>query len=280
MNKKHNSKILIVEVIPKYARLIKFALDDLDYSSNIISNLTNIDDEIRNYNPDLIIISPKLSADTHALCSQITSKFTCPILLGIYDSSNDDPQKALNAGAVDYFRLPANWDLFKTKVTRCLNEKQTKIQVQELITQSYIENIKSFSITRPKDAFCVLIMQVSNINSSKICLNQADSIYEQLSYANNIEHLHVLGNSILHISMVATNKADIVTFVQDIKNRLEFFLDLHICSAAFLYNEQTKENLSSLVHESFDVLSDKSNIGQDIHYLTNIPDIEDKVLTA
>lgn len=280
MNKKYNSKILIIEVIVKYARLIKFALDDLGYSSIIISSLTNIDDEIRNYNPELIIISPKLNVDTHMLCSQITAKFTCPILLGIYDSSNDDPQKALNAGAVDYFRLPANWDLFKTKVTRCLNEKQTKIQVQELIIQSFIERVKSFSTTRPKEAFCVLIIQAYYINSTKICLNQADLIYEQLSYENNIEHLHVLGNSILLISMVATNKADIVTLVQDIKNKLEFFLDLHIGSAVFLYNDQTQENISSLVHESFDVLSGKTNIGQDIRYLTNIPDIEDKVLTA
>lgn len=280
MHNRRDTNILIIEIIPKYARLIKFAIDDLGYSSTIISSLSNIVDEIRYHNPDLIIISPKINTDAHTLCFQITSKLNCPALLGIYNSTNDDPKKALNAGATDYFRLPANWDLFKTKVSRCLNERQNKLHIEELISNNFIDCIKVFSKLNTSNIFCVLILKISNNNDSQSYLNHTNTIIEQLSYENKIDIVHVHGNRILLISTTTINKEDIVTLIQSIKSRLDFFIDLCISSAVFLYNIETRDSISTLVHESFTALSSKESADQDIYYLTNFTSIRNNTWTA
>ena len=278
--KKNDINILILEAIPKHAKFIKFAIDELGYSSTILTSLTNIVDEIRSRNPDIVIISPQVNVDANELCLQISSSLTCPILLGIYDSTNDDPQKSLNAGAADYFRLPANWDLFKTKLIRCLNEQQNKAHTQELIALNFIECIKSFSTTCTNDFFCVLITQVSNSNANQLYLHHTETINELLSYENNIDEFRVQGNKLLLISTTATNKREINALVQQIKNRLDFFVDMEISSTAFLYSKQTQEPISTLVLESFDLLSDKSKAAQDVQYIRDIPSKDRKALTA
>lgn len=109
--------ILIIEDDNIILREIKKNLDKWDYNSFEIKNFNRIIEEVKEYNPNLILLDISLPFfDGFYWCSKIREFSSVPIIF--ISSKNDkmDMIMAMNLGGDDYVTKPFDMDLLITKI--------------------------------------------------------------------------------------------------------------------------------------------------------------------
>lgn len=206
--------ILIIEDDLKIRRELDTLLVSNGYNVEVITNFSNILDELRNYKYDLILLDINLpGVDGFEIASIVRKESNVPIIFVTSRSSDEDELKSIITGGNDFITKPYNKLILLEKIKRALNKKDSKeiMEVKEVVLDPYKSEVsyKGEVIELTRNEFRILYYFF--LNKDKV-----------LSKEELIEHLwndkYYLDESILLVNINRLRKKLEVIGVRDFIN--------------------------------------------------------------
>lgn len=203
--------ILIIEDDLKIRRELDTLLVSNGYNVEVITNFSNILDELRNYKYDLILLDINLpGVDGFEIASIVRKESNVPIIFVTSRSSDEDELKSIITGGNDFITKPYNKLILLEKIKRALNKKDSKeiMEVKEVVLDPYKSEVsyKGEVIELTRNEFRILYYFF--LNKDKV-----------LSKEELIEHLwndkYYLDESILLVNINRLRKKLEVIGVKD-----------------------------------------------------------------
>lgn len=206
--------ILIIEDDLKIRRELDTLLVSNGYNVEVITNFSNILDELKNYKYDLILLDINLpGVDGFEIASIVRKESNVPIIFVTSRSSDEDELKSIITGGNDFITKPYNKLILLEKIKRALNKKDSKeiMEVKEVVLDPYKSEVsyKGEVIELTRNEFRILYYFF--LNKDKV-----------LSKEELIEHLwndkYYLDESILLVNINRLRKKLEVIGVRDFIN--------------------------------------------------------------
>lgn len=203
--------ILIIEDDLKIRRELDTLLVSNGYNVEVITNFSNILDELKNYKYDLILLDINLpGVDGFEIASIVRKESNVPIIFVTSRSSDEDELKSIITGGNDFITKPYNKLILLEKIKRALNKKDSKeiMEVKEVVLDPYKSEVsyKGEVIELTRNEFRILYYFF--LNKDKV-----------LSKEELIEHLwndkYYLDESILLVNINRLRKKLEVIGVKD-----------------------------------------------------------------
>lgn len=152
-------KIYVIEDHVQLQKYIKEYLEMDDVNVVIVKDYENVVEEIKNYQPDLVLVDITLPLyDGFYYVKLIKKHFDLPIVIVSARSDESEQIRGLQAGAIDYICKPLSLPILQAKIHALLRKVEVKEQKRELYVEQstmrlvYQEN----SVELTKNEFILL----------------------------------------------------------------------------------------------------------------------------
>lgn len=142
------NRIFIIEDDLKIRELINAYLSKYGYEVRIVKEYKNIQEEIREFDPHLVLLDIGLpSFDGFYYCSEIRKKNSVPILIISGQDHEKDQIRALDIGADDYLVKPFSLEHLNSKVKAMLRRSYGEFITNRETNNEMILNNDTMSIS-------------------------------------------------------------------------------------------------------------------------------------
>ncbi len=161
--------ILIIEDDLKIRRELDTLLESNGYNVEVITNFSNILDELKNYKYDLILLDINLPGlDGFEIAKNVRKESNVPIIFVTSRSSDEDELKSIITGGNDFITKPYNKLILLEKIKRALNKKDSKeiMEVKGVVLDPYKSEVsyKERKIELTRNEFRILYYFFLNKN--------------------------------------------------------------------------------------------------------------------
>ena len=131
-------KILIIEDDKTIREELSILLTNNNYNVNSIEDFLDIEDSLKEINPDLILLDINLpNTNGFEVIKKIKKVTLKPVIFVTSRNTLEDEIKSLNSGGYDFITKPYNKELLLLKIRKCLDEVNPKNH-KELIVNGVI----------------------------------------------------------------------------------------------------------------------------------------------
>ena len=131
-------KILIIEDDKTIREELSILLTNNNYDVSSIEEFLDIENSIKDINPDLILLDINLpNTDGFEVIKKIKKVTLKPVIFVTSRNTLEDEIKSLNSGGYDFITKPYNKELLLLKIRKCLDEVNPKNH-KELIVNGVI----------------------------------------------------------------------------------------------------------------------------------------------
>ncbi|QAA33787.1 response regulator transcription factor [Clostridium manihotivorum] len=169
-------KVMIIEDDAKLCSIIKEHMEKYGYIIYQAMNFNNIEEEIANIKPDILILDINLPYyDGFYICRSVRRNYSIPIIITSARSETMDQVLAIELGADDYIVKPMNLDVFMVKVKaalrRAYGEYSSKLSID--YTGSLCLDEDNFQLKYNKKA---TVLSKNEYKLAKIFIENKDRI--------------------------------------------------------------------------------------------------------
>ena len=131
-------KILIIEDDKTIREELSILLTNNNYGASSIEEFLDIENSIKDINPDLILLDINLpNTDGYEVIKKIKKVTLKPVIFVTSRNTLEDELRSLNSGGYDFITKPYNKELLLLKIRKCLDEVNPKNH-KELIVNGVI----------------------------------------------------------------------------------------------------------------------------------------------
>ena len=131
-------KILIIEDDKTIREELSILLTNNNYDVSSIEEFLDIENSIKDINPDLILLDINLpNTDGYEVIKKIKKVTLKPVIFVTSRNTLEDELRSLNSGGYDFITKPYNKELLLLKIRKCLDEVNPKNH-KELIVNGVI----------------------------------------------------------------------------------------------------------------------------------------------
>lgn len=131
-------KILIIEDDKTIREELSILLTNNNYDASSIEEFLDIENSIKDINPDLILLDINLpNTDGYEVIKKIKKVTLKPVIFVTSRNTLEDELRSLNSGGYDFITKPYNKELLLLKIRKCLDEVNPKNH-KELIVNGVI----------------------------------------------------------------------------------------------------------------------------------------------
>ncbi len=120
-------KVLIIEDDKVIREELSILLSNNNYEVSSTTCFLNIEEVIKNVNPDLVLLDITLpNTDGYEVINKIKKVTTKPVIFVTSRNTLEDEIKSLSSGGYDFITKPYNKELLLLKIRKCLDEVNPK----------------------------------------------------------------------------------------------------------------------------------------------------------
>ena len=143
-------KILIIEDDKTIREELSILLTNNNYNVSSIEDFLNIEDSLKDVNPDIILLDINLpNTDGFEVIKKIKKVTSKPVIFVTSRNTLEDEIKSLSSGGYDFITKPYNKELLLLKIRKCLDEVNPKNH-KELVVNGVVLDLH-LSIIRYQD---------------------------------------------------------------------------------------------------------------------------------